>query len=136
MIANALGARVVVIRMLFVVATAAFAVASIVHSGVTIGFGPMLIDDPFKGAAVPEAVIAIVLGIGSASVIYRWPGAWWLAFGTALFALLLTIFGLTVTVRSSRTGDIAYHVTILVVLVVIVSSLLVSKGRRGYSPRI
>ena len=47
-----------------------------------------------------------------------------MALGTSLFALLLTIFGLTVTIGSGRTGDIVYHVTVLVALLVIVALLI------------
>ena len=120
----------IAIRALMIMATVAFAVASLVHFGVVITLGPVRIDDPFKGAAIPEAIIAVVLGVGSVTVIARWPAGWPLALATTLFALFLTIYGLTVTVRSARTGDVTYHVAILVVLVVIVGLLLVPAGRR------
>ena len=116
-----------------VVATGAFAVASLVHFGVAIALGPVTIDDPFQGAAIPEAIIAIVLGTGSVTAIARRLTARRLALATTLFALLVTIYGLTVTVRSSRTGDVTYHVTILVVLAVIVGLLLLPTGRRSLS---
>ena len=118
---------------LMVAATGAFVVASLVHFGVVIAVGPVTIDDPFPGAAIPEAIIAIVLGIGAVTVIARWPAAWRAALATTLFALLVTLYGLTVTVRSSRTGDITYHVTVLTVLVVTVGLLLVPAGRRSLS---
>jgi hypothetical protein len=47
-----------------------------------------------------------------------------------LFALLGTAYGLTVTLGSARTGDIAYHVGILVVLAVILGLLLVPRRKR------
>ena len=47
-----------------------------------------------------------------------------------LFALLGTAYGLTVTLGSARTGDIAYHVGILVVLAVTLGLLLMPGGRR------
>ena len=118
---------------LMVVATGAFAVASIVHFGVVIALGPVTIDDPFPGAAIPEAIIAVVLGIGSVTVIARLAARWRVALAATLFALLVTIYGLTVTVGSSRTGDITYHVTILVVLVLSVGLLLLPTGRHGLS---
>ncbi len=118
---------------LMVVATVAFAVASIIHFGVTLTLGPVRINDPFGGAAIPEAVIAAVLAMGSATLIARWAMAWPSALGAALFAFLLTIYGLTVTLRSSRTGDIAYHISILVVLAVIVGLLLLPAARRNLS---
>ncbi|MCL5952792.1 MAG: hypothetical protein M1132_13930 [Chloroflexi bacterium] len=118
---------------LMVVATVAFAVASIIHFGVTLTLGPVRINDPFGGAAIPEAVIAAVLAMGSATLIARWAMAWPSALGATLFAFLLTIYGLTVTLRSSRTGDIAYHISILVVLAVIVGLLLLPAARRNLS---
>lgn len=112
------------IRRLLVVTSVAFALASLVHFGVTIPLGPVTLADPYPGAAIPEAVIAVALGLGAVFVIAGWPGRWRVAFGTSLFALLLTIFGLTITIGSGRTGDIVYHVTVLVALVVIVALLI------------
>jgi hypothetical protein len=120
----------VAIRRLMVLAAVAFAVASLIHFGNTLAAGPITIADPFPGAAIPEAIIAIALGIGAVSAIAGWPGNWGLALGTSLFALLLTIFGLTVTIGSGRIGDIIYHVIILTVLVVIVGNLLVPTESR------
>ena len=114
---------------LMVFATGTFAVASLVHSGVVIALGPVTIDDQLNGAMIPEAIIAIVLGIGSIAVIIRGAAGRPLAWATTLFALLGTLFGLTVTVRSSRTGDVAYHVAILLVLVVILGLLLSTRGK-------
>src|SRR5437016_695741 len=85
---------------LMVVATGTFALASLVHFGVAIAVGPVTIDDPFTGAAIPEAIIAIVLGMGAVTAIARWPTAWRLALATTLFAFLATLFGLSVTVRT------------------------------------
>ncbi len=120
-----------VICGLMVVATVAFAVASLVHFGVAFSLGPVRIGDPFQGATIPEAVIAVALGVGSAAAIARWSSAWPLALATTLFALGLTLYGLTVTLASSRTGDIEYHIAVVVVLVVIVALLLHPTGRRS-----
>lgn len=120
----------IALRALLVLASVAFAVASLVHFGVVINLGPLQIDDPFAGAAIPEAVIAVVLGVGAVAAIAWWPEGWPLTLATTLFSLVLTIYGLTVTVRSSRTGDIAYHVAILILLVVIAGLLFMSKRRR------
>jgi hypothetical protein len=127
------GATTIAICVLMALATIAFAVASIVHFGVTIPLGPVTIDDPFPGAAIPEAIITIVLGIGSVTMIAHLPTRRWMALATTLFALLATIYGLSVTVRSSRTGDIAYHITILVVLLVIAGLHLLPAGRHSLS---
>jgi hypothetical protein len=118
---------------LMAVAAGAFAVASLVHFGVAITLGPLTLDDPFSGAAIPEAILALLLGIGAAMVIIRRPARWAVALATTLFALFVTIYGLSVTVSSSRTGDIVYHVSILMVLAVIVALLLLPPGRRSLS---
>src|SRR6476661_157855 len=118
---------------LMALAALAFAGASIIHFGIVIAVGPLTVDDPFPGAAIPEAVIAVVLGIGLLSVLTRRPSHWGIAVAATLFALLLTLYGLTVTVSSARTGDIAYHVAVLLLSVGIVSLLLLPAGRQGLS---
>lgn len=52
----------IAIAVLMTVAAGTFALVSLVHFGVVITLGPLALDDPFAGAAVPEGVIAIVLG--------------------------------------------------------------------------
>ena len=123
----------VAIRGLMVVATGAFAVASMIHFGVAIALGPVTIADSFAGAALPEAIIAGALALGSIGALAHWRAAWGLALATTLFSLLVTLYGLTVTVRSSRTGDIAYHIAILVLLAVIAGLLLLPIGRCSLS---
>ena len=114
-------------------AAAAFVVASLVHFGVVIPLGLLTLDDPFPGAAIPEAILALVLAIGALSVLARRPARWRVALAAALFAFLVTLYGLTVTVGSARTADITYHISILVVLVVIIGLLLLPQGRRALS---
>ena len=124
----------IAISGLMVGATIAFVAASLVHFGIVISLGPVTIDDPFQGAAIPEAVIAVILGIGAASVIVRWPAAWKVALATTLFALVATIYGLTVTVNSPRTGDIIYLTSRSSwYLVVIATLLFLPVGRRSLS---
>lgn len=126
--------RAIAIGGLMLVATVGFALASLVHFGVALVLGPVTINDPFAGAAIPEAILALVLGISSASWLARWPVGRGLARATTLFALLVTLYGLTVTVGSARTGDVAYHVTILVVLSVLAVLLFLpaaQPSRRG-----
>ncbi len=107
-----------------------FAVVSAIHFGLVIEIGALRVDDPFPGAAIPEAVIAVVLVTGALAVLASWPRAWPMALGSSLFALLLTLFGLTVTIGSSRTGDVAYHLVVLAALLVIVALLLLPAGPR------
>ena len=123
----------IVVGTLMGAETVAFVVAATIHFGIRIALGPLRIDDPFPGAAIPEAIIAGVLGIGVLSVLARWPARWGVALATTLFALLVTIYGLTVTVGSARTGDILYHIGVLGLAGVIVGLLLLPAGRHGLS---
>jgi hypothetical protein len=109
-------------------AAAAFAVASMVHFGVDIPVGFTTIDDSFPGAAPPEAVIAAVVAIGAAAVLTRRRRSRGIALGTTTFALLGTVLGLTITLTSTRTGDVAYHLGILATLLII-AGLLLAPGR-------
>jgi hypothetical protein len=113
------------------VAAVTLALASVVHLGVVIPLGLTTVRDPFMGAAIPEAVLAIALGAGVLGVLTRWTASWPLALGTGLFALLGVLYGLTVTVGGPRTGDVAYHFTLLGILVVTVAVLLTPAGRRA-----
>ena len=50
----------------------------------------------FTDAAIPELLIAAVLGLGSSAVLFQRPHAWGTAAGTTSFAALGTIAGLTI----------------------------------------
>jgi hypothetical protein len=106
-----------VIGRLMLAEAVTFAIASILHFGV---------GETFIGAAIPEAIIAVVLGAGAIAVIRRPTGSRWIALATTLFALLGVIIGLSVILggRVSRPVDLAYHATIFVALVVTVVLLL------------
>src|SRR5438874_9850590 len=97
-----------------------FAIASILHFGVA---------ESFIAAAIPEAIIAVVLGAGAVAVMRRGTGSWWIGLATTLFALAGVIIGLTVILggRVSRPIDLAYHATIFVALVVTVVLLLFAR---------
>ncbi len=118
------------VGILLGLAAVAFATASVIHFGVAVPVGVVTVSDPFPGAAVPEAVIALVVAAGVLTVLTRRPAAREIALLTTLFALLGTSFGLTVTLRSTRTGDVAYHLGILALLLVILGLLLVPGRRR------
>jgi hypothetical protein len=100
-----------------------FAIASIVHFGVL---------ESFIGAAIPEGIIAVVLGAGAIGVRRRPAGSWWLALTTTLFALAGVIIGLSVILggRVSRPYDLAYHAGIFVALVITLGLLLTPMVRR------
>jgi hypothetical protein len=115
------------IGALMLAAAATLAVASVLHFGVAIPLGVATISDPFGAAAIPEAVIAVVVAIGAVTVLTRSAVAWWVALLATLFALLGTAYGLTVTVRRGQAGDVAYHLSLLAVLVVTTGLLLTSR---------
>ncbi len=94
-----------------------FAIASILHFGVA---------ESFIGAAIPEAIIAVVLGAGAIAVLRRGARSWGLGLATTLFALAGVIIGLSVILgeRVSRPIDLVYHASIFVALVVTVILLV------------
>src|SRR3989442_12645008 len=97
-----------------------FATAPILHFGVA---------ETFIGAAIPEAIIAIVLGAGALAVMRRTAGSWWVGLATTLFALAGVIIGLGVILggRVSRPFDLAYHATIFVALVGTMVPLVIAR---------
>jgi hypothetical protein len=116
--------------VLMALAAVGFAVASSIHAGAAIPLDVTTLRDPFPGAAVPEAVIALVMATSALTVFTRRPAAWGIAVLGTLFALLGTVYGLTVTLGGRRTGDIAYHLGIIIVLALILGLLLRSGSRR------
>ena len=111
----------------------AFAATSIVHFGADIPVGFTTISDSFPGAAPPEAVIAAVVAIGAAAVLTRRTKSRSIALGTTSFALLGTVFGLNITLDSTRTGDVAYHLSVLATLLIALG-LLLMPGRPDVEP--
>jgi len=85
---------------------ATFALASAIHFAVG-----------FTDAAIPELLIAAVLGVGSSAVLSRRPHGWGAAVGSTSFAALGTIVGLTIIATGRQDApDLAYHATILAAL--------------------
>jgi hypothetical protein len=115
--------------VLMAASAVSFALASTIHAGAAIPLGVTTVSDPFPGAVVPEAVIAVVVAAGAVAVFSRRQAAWGATVMATLFGLLGTAYGLTVTLGGARTGDIAYHGGILVVLVVILGLLLMPRSR-------
>jgi hypothetical protein len=124
-------AMTIAIAVLMLVATVTFIVASVIHFGAAIPLGFVTIpSDPFRGAAIPEAVIAVALAAGSIAFVARKGTAWWPAFAAVALAVVGVLVGLSVIIRGrvSRTGDLAYHGSILILLLVIMVLLLTPRA--------
>src|SRR5438046_8352895 len=87
------------------------AVASIVHFGVVIPLGVVTLNDPFAGARIPEAIIAVVVGVAAIGLLTRWAGAWWLALAATIFAIAVVRVGVSIVLFGtvSRPGDLVYR---------------------------
>jgi len=91
-----------------------FAAASTIHFGLPLG--PL--TDPFPGARIPEAVLAVLLGASAIYVAARGPAGRWFALAAVLISLLAVGFGLTVTLPAALWGDVVYHLVAAVLLIV------------------
>ena len=122
-----------IIAGLMLVEAVTLAMASIVHFGVVIPLGVVTLDDPFAGARIPEAIIAIVVAVAAISLLTGWAGAWWLALLATLFAIAGVLVGVTIVLSGtvSRAGDLVYHFSLLVALLVTVGLLATPAARRG-----
>jgi hypothetical protein len=116
---------------LMALAAVALAVASLLHFGVAVPLGGSTFGDPYRNAAIPEAIIAVVVAIGVTGIAARLPIAWPLAVGTTAFAVLGVLVGLSFTLPTGMVGDITYHLSLLALLLVIAFLLLVPRGRRA-----
>jgi hypothetical protein len=89
----------------------------------------------FTSAAIPELVIAAVLGAGSSAALTRRAHAWGIAAGTTAFATFGTIVGLTIIATSRQdVPDLTYHASILAALAVTLTVLLRRDGGAGGKP--
>lgn len=112
---------------LMIVTACTLLIASLIHFGPRLPLGLVTIQDPFSGAATPEAVLGVILGLGAAFFISGRPGGREMAAASAIFTLLLSLYGLSITLREGRTGDVVYHITLLVMLAAIIVGLLRSR---------
>lgn len=100
---------------------ATFALASAVHFATG-----------FTDAAIPELVIAAVLGVGSSAILTQRAHARGIATGTAAFATFGTVLGLTIIATGRQdVPDLSYHASILAGLAVTLTVLLRQDGLKG-----
>ncbi len=119
------------IAALMTVEAASLAVASALHlSGLVHGRG-----QPFSaaGAGIAEAVICVVLAAGASALARRGAAARRVALATTAFAIAGFLYGLSITTRSGDAPDIAYHATVLPLL--IVTFVLIMRYRPDQHPR-
>jgi hypothetical protein len=113
---------------------ASLAVASGLHlAGLPHGHGGQY--NP-AGAGVAEAVICAALLWGVAALLRRGAAGRTVALAVTVFAIAGFGYGLSVTARGGDLPDVAYHVTVLPVLLVILALLLrarLSPGRGDFS---
>lgn len=121
-----------IIIPLMVLTAITLLVASTIHFGPQLPFGGFGIADQFDSAAVPEATLGILLALGAAYLASGRSGSREMALAATIFTLLLALFGLSLTLPMARTGDVVYHIVLVVLLGAIIVGLAVSIAR-GHS---
>ena len=119
---------------LMLLAAVTLAAASIIHFGLVIRLGFVTINDPFAGARLPEAIIAVVVAAGAFSLLAGWRGAWWFALVSILFGIVGVIVGLRAVLFSgpvTRPGDLVYHGGLMVLLLLALGLLSARDTRRA-----
>lgn len=94
--------------------------AALLHLNLQIPLGVIEITGQwFPRAAIPEALIALVLTIGAATVFAIPKRAWVVAVGAHAFAVvgvLVGLFTIAIGVGPRTVPDVAYHMAVLAVL--------------------
>ena len=107
--------------VLMCVVAATLAVMSFLHlSGILGGTKPF---NP-SGAGVAEAVICLVLSYGATGLLRTWPRAQKVALAATGFAIVGFIIGLRFTLEGGEAIDIAYHLSVLPILLLTLIALL------------
>jgi hypothetical protein len=104
----------------FVAAT--LAVMSFLHLSGILDDGSEPFDPTHAGVA--EALIGLVLAFGAVALLRRSPYARSVAIGSTSFAVLGFVVGLTFTIRGDAAIDVAYHATVLPLLIVTLATLM------------
>lgn len=100
--------------LLLGVGAISLAVASVIHFGLP----PGPLTDPFPGARIPEAVLAVLLGAAAVYALRDVRGSRWFALAAVVISLLGVAFGLTVAVPAALWGDVVYHVVAAALLLI------------------
>jgi hypothetical protein len=86
------------------------------------------------GAGIPEAIICVVLAYGAITLVRRSAHARIVALLTTGFAILGFIVGLRFTIPDGKAIDIAYHATVLPLLILTLVALLRNSGAHRQAP--
>jgi hypothetical protein len=116
-------------KILMVVATLTLFAASVIHLGFGAEIAGIHIRDPFLDAAIPEAILGIVLGLGTLARLTGWDRSRMVALIATAFTFLVACYGLSVTVGGRMTGDIVYHLSLLVMLLLTAGLLFLNRAQ-------
>jgi ABC-type Fe3+ transport system permease subunit len=104
------------IAALMTIEAASLAVASALHlAGLVHGRGQSF---SAAGAGIAEAVICVVLAAGAIALARQGSAGRPAALAATGFAIVGFVFGLSITARAGDAPDIAYHATVLPLLIV------------------
>jgi peptidoglycan/LPS O-acetylase OafA/YrhL len=114
------------VALLMIFAAATLAIVAALHLGGVLGG-----SEPFDptAAGVAEALIGVALAGGAAALLRGSAHAREIAIAATLFAIAGFVLGLTFTVRGGGAFDVAYHLLLLPVLVLILIVLLRKRDR-------
>lgn len=121
-------------KALLVVAALTLFAASGIHLGFRAEVAGIQIRDPFLDAAIPEAVLGGVLGLAALARLTGWNRSRMVALIATAFTFLAACYGLSVTIGGRMTGDIVYHVSLLVMLL-LAAGLLLDRSRTAHGTR-
>ena len=124
--APAVSERQTAVLMCIVAAT--LAVMSFLHLTGILAGGTKPFDR--SDAGVAEAVICLALGFGAAGLLRRRPRAQTVALAATGFAIVGFLVGLRFTLPGGDAIDIAYHLSVLPILLVTLVALLRIRARR------
>jgi hypothetical protein len=120
------------VALLMYAVAATLAVMSFLHlSGILGGTKPF---DP-SSAGVAEAVICLALSYGATGLLRRWPRAQKVALAATGFAIVGFIIGLRFTLEGGEAIDIAYHLSVLPILLGTLIALLRIRTRGTHGGR-
>ena len=110
------------IALLMCAVAATLAVMSFLHLSGILGGGTKSFNP--SGAGVAEAVICLALSYGATGLLRRWPRAQKVALAATGFAIVGFIIGLRFTLEGGDAIDVAYHLSVLPILLVTLIALL------------